>query len=419
MLTRGRSSSPSGAGRRCRVHRRARGRDRRRGLQRGRARRARARSRRSSTGGRSTSRPATVWRCGSTNRASNPYHGLAPAVGVAARRGGGGVRRPPGAGRLLSDRRAERGPSSPTSARWSHGCSAPTRTTCAYINVLPDFAPARAARHGHLPRAPRAVHGDRAPAAAELRLLPVQDRRGPRIVLRQPDPGARHRARATAIPFLLIVQAMPHGPYRDPTEAEIAWQVNHALAFGARGISYFAYWTPVHVRGAEYWRFRHGLIENGRPTEHYAQAARLNATARAIAGPARRLVFARASPIRSAASACALPFGPLAGSRRRTGHRRSVQRRAGWVRGAAGQPGLSHRHRRATDAAPRQPSAGGVRSRYADTGSRPPISPCGCPRAAARCCAGTPPPPRDAPCLPSPNPIPHPVPIPIPNPIPN
>ena len=47
------------------------------------------------------------------------------------------------------------------------------------------------------------------------------------------------------VPFLLIVQAMPHGPYRDPTEAELAWQVHHALAFGARGISYFTYWTPV------------------------------------------------------------------------------------------------------------------------------------------------------------------------------
>src|SRR5262245_53522773 len=46
------------------------------------------------------------------------------------------------------------------------------------------------------------------------------------------------------LPFMLIVLAMPHGPYRDPTEGELAWQVHHALAYGARGISYFTYWTP-------------------------------------------------------------------------------------------------------------------------------------------------------------------------------
>lgn len=93
----------------------------------------------------------------------------------------------------------------------------------------------------------------------------------------------RSTAARYGVPFLLIVQAMPHGPYRDPSEAEIAWQVHHALAFGARGISYFAYWTPVHVPRGEKWRFRNGLIEQGRPTEHYHQVARINAAARAIA----------------------------------------------------------------------------------------------------------------------------------------
>jgi hypothetical protein len=93
----------------------------------------------------------------------------------------------------------------------------------------------------------------------------------------------RATARAHDLPFLLIVQAMPHGPYRDPTAAEIAWQVNHALAFGARGVSYFAYWTPVHVPGADRWQFRHGLVEAGRPTEHLQQVAQINRNARTYA----------------------------------------------------------------------------------------------------------------------------------------
>ena len=63
------------------------------------------------------------------------------------------------------------------------------------------------------------------------------------------------------LPFMLIVLAMPHGPYRDPSEAELAWQVHHALAYGARGVSYFTYWTPA---GDEEWNNRYGLIENGR-----------------------------------------------------------------------------------------------------------------------------------------------------------
>lgn len=84
------------------------------------------------------------------------------------------------------------------------------------------------------------------------------------------------------LPFMLIVQAMPHGHYRDPTEAEMAWQVFHALAFGARGISYFAYWTPVQVPDADHLKFRYGLIEAGKPTLHYFQAARINRTAAAL-----------------------------------------------------------------------------------------------------------------------------------------
>lgn len=83
------------------------------------------------------------------------------------------------------------------------------------------------------------------------------------------------------LPFMLIVLAMPHGPYRDPSEAELAWQANHALAYGARGISYFTYWTPKMGKRANN---RHGLIENGAPTARYFQATRLNRRLRALAG---------------------------------------------------------------------------------------------------------------------------------------
>ena len=116
----------------------------------------------------------------------------------------------------------------------------------------------------------------------------------------------RHRR-----PFMVIVQAMPHGPYRDPTEAELAWQIFHALAFGARGISYFAYWTPPTIPGVDdHMAFHYGLIEAGRPTLHYFQAARLNQAAQAISQhltPLRSLAVADSTdPI-----AAPLPLGPI------------------------------------------------------------------------------------------------------------
>jgi hypothetical protein len=113
------------------------------------------------------------------------------------------------------------------------------------------------------------------------------------------------------LPFMLILLAMPHGSYRDPTEAELSWQAFHALAFGARGISYFAYWTPVNVEYADVQKFRHGLIEKGKPTEHYFEAMRLNQAARAIA---QQLASFRSVSVGDSVGevAAALPLGPIA-----------------------------------------------------------------------------------------------------------
>ncbi|MDX2170430.1 MAG: hypothetical protein SF182_25385 [Deltaproteobacteria bacterium] len=118
----------------------------------------------------------------------------------------------------------------------------------------------------------------------------------------------RDAALRADLPFLWIVLAMPHGPYRDPTEAELAWQVFHAIAYGARGVSYFAYWTPAPAD----WDFHHGLIENGQPTRHYGEAARINARARAI-GSALRGWRSLAVADAQGEVATPLPIGPLAG----------------------------------------------------------------------------------------------------------
>jgi hypothetical protein len=121
----------------------------------------------------------------------------------------------------------------------------------------------------------------------------------------------REHATRQGVPFMLIILAMPHGPYRDPTEAELSWQVFHALAYGARGISYFAYWTPVHVEHADVMKFRTGLIQEGKPTRHYAEATRVNRAVRAIAS---QLAGYRSIAVGDSLEqvTAALPLGPIA-----------------------------------------------------------------------------------------------------------
>jgi hypothetical protein len=176
----------------------------------------------------------------------------------------------------------------------------------AYVNLLPDYIPA--------PDLGAASYDD----YVEDFIRTVQ----PRILSYDYYPFGRDKDRSTFfanltairaaalrhdVPFMLIVLATPHGPYRDPTEAELAWQVHHALAYGARGISYFTYWTP---EDDDEWHFRHGLIEDGRPTAHYLQASDINRRVRAIGEALRRF--------RSIAVADALgeigvplPIGPI------------------------------------------------------------------------------------------------------------
>jgi hypothetical protein len=53
-----------------------------------------------------------------------------------------------------------------------------------------------------------------------------------------------------AIPFIVFVQSQGiREGMRVPNRAEIMWQVNTALCYGARGIGWFSYWTPQPDQG--------------------------------------------------------------------------------------------------------------------------------------------------------------------------
>jgi hypothetical protein len=78
------------------------------------------------------------------------------------------------------------------------------------------------------------------------------------------------------IPSWVFIQTLAYDNHREPTAAELLWQVNISLAYGAKGIQYFTYWTPEAARGEG---FGPALITvDGHRTPRYAAARAINTT---------------------------------------------------------------------------------------------------------------------------------------------
>lgn len=76
------------------------------------------------------------------------------------------------------------------------------------------------------------------------------------------------------IPMGFIFQTTPHGTYRDPSETDLRWQVNSALAYGCKALLYFTYFTLTDPEA----NFHNGIIDpKGKRTVHYDMAKRINA----------------------------------------------------------------------------------------------------------------------------------------------
>lgn len=95
------------------------------------------------------------------------------------------------------------------------------------------------------------------------------------------DPGyfqnwAQIRAAGLAhgLPTWIYIQTLGYNGHRTPTAAELLWQINVSLAYGAKGIQYFTYWTPDPARGEG---FGPALVTvDGHRTERYAAAKKIN-----------------------------------------------------------------------------------------------------------------------------------------------
>ncbi|MBP5738902.1 MAG: hypothetical protein J6X38_07470 [Abditibacteriota bacterium] len=90
------------------------------------------------------------------------------------------------------------------------------------------------------------------------------------------------------IPFGIVVQATRHRWYdipawnfREAGEGELRWQVYTALAYGAKGLGYFTYYTPGENRWTEYGE---GIINRDYSRNpKYDIVKRINAEVRAMA----------------------------------------------------------------------------------------------------------------------------------------
>jgi hypothetical protein len=152
----------------------------------------------------------------------------------------------------------------------------------AYINLLPNYAPPAAlgtkTYDEHVALFVREVHPDVLSMDYYPMFRPDADGRDGYCVNLET---MRRESLAAGIPFWNFFNTMPFGPHSDPTEAQIRWQVYTSIAYGAKGVMYFCYWTP---KGGEFPKGGAIITAEGLKTRHYEQAKRVNAAVKNL-GP--------------------------------------------------------------------------------------------------------------------------------------
>lgn len=83
----------------------------------------------------------------------------------------------------------------------------------------------------------------------------------------------RRAALGKRIPFWAFTLSVPHSPYPTPHITHLRLQLYSALAYGARGLQYFTYSTPI----SNQWNFRDAILGlDGRLTSTYEATKRVN-----------------------------------------------------------------------------------------------------------------------------------------------
>jgi len=100
----------------------------------------------------------------------------------------------------------------------------------------------------------------------------------------------REEAHRAGVPFWNIILSTPHFNYRDPSPADLRWQVYTTLCYGGKGLGYFTYWT------LDVENYRSGIVDlYGYPTKKYAAVRQLNLELRHLGPHLLRLNSTRVS----------------------------------------------------------------------------------------------------------------------------
>ena len=153
----------------------------------------------------------------------------------------------------------------------------------AFINLYPNYSMSAKNYADYLARFMAEVHPDVLSMDHYPHFLPNAD--GREAYCENLD-SMRRESLAAGIPFWNFFNTMPYGDHSDPTEAQLRWQIYASIAYGAKGIMYFCYWTPA---GGEFPKGGAIIARAGKRTRHYDEAKRINAAIKNLGPTLMRL----------------------------------------------------------------------------------------------------------------------------------
>lgn len=183
-----------------------------------------------------------------------------------------------------------------------------------YVNLFPNYAPlgalGTASYDEHLARFVHEVK----PEVLSMDHYPLMRPEGDsRQAYCDNLESCRKHALAAGIPFWNYFYSMPFNDRLDPTEAQIRWQIFTSVAYGAKGVLYFCYWTPGKgAAGAgEFPKGGAILTAEGRKTRHYDEARRINAELTRLGPTLMKLTSIGACRVTTETNSTALAGSPI------------------------------------------------------------------------------------------------------------
>lgn len=183
-----------------------------------------------------------------------------------------------------------------------------------YINLFPNYASAAALGTAtydeHVARFVREVKPEVLSMDHYPLMRPGADTRGAYCENLET---MRHHSLAAGIPFWNYFYSMPFNDRLDPTEAQIRWQISTSVAYGAKGVLYFCYWTPGKGAGGagEFPKGGAIITAEGRKTRHYDEARRINAELKLLGPTLMKLTSTGVLRLTTGTNAAALAGSPI------------------------------------------------------------------------------------------------------------